>query len=143
MRSIFKQLGIFLCFLCYFQHSFCEIIKSFFAFCFCRLDHQCLMNDEREINCRSMESIIKQSFGNIKCFHAILFEFFSAGNKFMHDIFLVGDRIFGNQFLHKIIRIYDSIFGNAFQSLIAQHFEIYVCSNQHKEISEVGMDFSD
>ena len=73
-RCVFHPLRILLCFPGYGDHGFTERVERFFAFCFCRLNHNGFMYNERKINGRRMIAKVNQTLCHIAGMNAILLD---------------------------------------------------------------------
>ena len=67
VRCCLVVLRVCLGFLCYLAHHGDKAVERLLAFVLSGLNHEAFMEEEREVDGRSMVAIVEQTLGNIHC----------------------------------------------------------------------------
>ena len=108
-----------------------------------RLDHQRLVDDEREVVGRRMEIVIHQPLGDIQGADAGSVRPLAFGHELVHADAVVWDGIDTLQARLEVVGIQHGILGDLAQAVRAVHGNVGVGTHEHAEVTVEGLDAPD
>ena len=116
-------------------HYFDEAVKRLLRLRLSRLYHDGLMEEQREIDCRSMESVIQQSLSYVKCCHPCRLVLKTVKHELMLAYRLYWQSVAILQRLLDVVCTEDGKWADHAYVLPAEHQNVCIRPQKHTEIA--------
>ena len=112
------------------------LIQGLLGLCLCRLHHQRLMYNQREVHGRRMNAVVQKCLGNIHGIHVlVVFHLLQTHDELMHAGLAVGHVIDIRQLHPHIVGIQHRVAGSLRYALLSKGQDIGQCLNHHQEVA--------
>ena len=117
-------------------------VQRLFGFRFGRLNHQRLVDDEREVHRRRVESVIQQALGHFQPAHPALPLPVGGEHHLVHTGTVIGQGVAVFQGVHQIVGIQHGVAADGMQPGCAQRPNVGIGAHQHAKVAVKAADFA-